>query len=125
MGNEQLYRESQKMAKDGKILDYPVLSLLTNKSEACVTVKVRQTLSSEEKKSMVNKLGAYCHCDYMEGTASYVAVRIIDNDSVEMKGDLLESVKGLYKSRCISEETYEKVYKDFNPEITADYCQIM
>lgn len=79
MANEQLYRESQKLAKDGKMLDYPVLSWLTNKAEACVTVRVGQTLSSQEKKSIVTKLDAYCYCGYMEGTASYITVRTVDN----------------------------------------------
>lgn len=125
MANEQLYRESQKMAKDGKMLDYPVLSLLTNKAEACVTLKVRQTLSSQEKKSMVDRVGAYCYTDYIEGTASYVTVRAVDNDGIEMKGDLLESVKGLYKLRCISEATYDQICKDLNPDCMQSYCSVM
>lgn len=125
MANEQLYRESHKMAKDGKMLDYPVLSLLTNKSEACVTVKVRQTLSAQEKKSMADRLDAYCYCGYIDRTSSYVKVRITDNDDIEMKGDLLESVKGLYKSRCISEATYDQICKDFKPDCMQSYCSVM
>jgi hypothetical protein len=122
MGSEKVYRESKKMAKDGKILDYPVLSLSVDEDTKNVIFSVRKTLSVDERNNILSRLELYCYTDCLDGFPN-VDIKKSDDETYKMTGEIKQSIDGIFQLGFISKFTHDSICSDF--KMSDVYCPIM
>ncbi len=104
--NDRLYRESQKMAKSGTILDYPVTEIVVDgdANYAALKVTVKDTLPSFEKDNFLEEFAK---------EVPFINVKIISDTEIEIKGSLQQSVNKLWQLGYISKATHDVICDDF------------
>jgi hypothetical protein len=119
----KLYRESQKTAENGKIIDYPVATL-TIEEENKVICQFRNTITPNKKVNLFNGLEFYHRGYRADGVTPDLSLSKTANGCIEMKGNLQQAITELLDLRYISQTTYNSITSDYKlkTEIAEKNC---